>query len=228
MTENSTLTSVFNALMIFPSPRSIERAIAELRQKHPGMSPQALARSLVTGTIWRLTGAGVVASLPGAIPGLGTAAQVAIEGTTLTAETWLILRNLTTLQLIVAGLHGHDPASLDRRDEVVVVWGLTTGAIVPAREATRRVGTKVAIKQFNKKVSGKLLAAINRKLGTTVFTKWGTKRGGIALGRLVPFGVGILVGGGMNYMTARAFSAQIVRYYSELLPCDAEVLVDCE
>ena len=40
------------------------------------------------------------------------------------------------------------------------------------------------------------LKKLNLKLGATVFTKYGTKRGGVALGRMLPFGVGAAIGGG--------------------------------
>jgi hypothetical protein len=42
----------------------------------------------------------------------------------------------------------------DRRDEVLIVWGLQSGAVVPVAEATKRVRTKIAIKQFNNHMSG--------------------------------------------------------------------------
>ena len=108
---------------------------------------------------------------------------------------------------------------------MIIVWGIETGAIVPAKEAIKRVGTKVAIKQFDKRVSGEALKRINQKLGATVLTKEGTKRGGIALGRLIPIGVGTVVGGGMNYFAARSFGAACLKYYCEMLPNNEDVIV---
>ncbi len=108
---------------------------------------------------------------------------------------------------------------------MIIVWGVETGAIVPAKEAIKRVGTKVAITQFDKRVGGAVFTRINQKLGTTVFTKWGTKRGGIALGRLIPIGVGTAVGGGVNYLTARSFGAACLKYYCDMLPNDEDVII---
>jgi len=184
-----------------------------------------LALNIVNSATWKLTGVGVVASLPSAIPGLGTAVQIGVTTTSITGETWLILRNLTAMQWMVAGIMGHDVFDPERHDELIIVWGIETGVIVPAKEAIKRVGTKVAIKQFNKRVSGSLLKRINQKLGTTVITKWGTKRGGIALGRLIPLGVGAAVGGGMNYLTARSFGAACLKYYCDILPNNEEVII---
>jgi hypothetical protein len=63
-----------------------------------------------------------------------------------------------------------------------------------------------------------MLRKINLKLGTTVFTKYGTKRGGIALGRMLPFGVGATIGGSVNLVMARSFGRAILRYYGQILP----------
>jgi hypothetical protein len=125
----------------------------------------------------------------------------------------------------VAGILDYDVSEPERKEELIIVWGVETGAIIPAKEAIKRVGTKVAIKQFNARVNGEVFKRINQKLGTTAFTKWGTKRGGIAVGRLIPIGVGTAVGGGMNYLTARSFGAACLRYYCEILPNDEDVVI---
>jgi hypothetical protein len=223
--SKGTLIEVFERLKIFPDVGDIERRVAAAKRENGGSTPRDLAKRTISGTTRKLTGIGVVAALPGAIPGLGTAAQAGLTGGSVTGETWTILRNLTAMQLTVAGLYGHDVRHPDRRDEVLIVWGLQSGAIVPATEATKRIGTKIAIKQFNQHVSGAVFRRINQKVGTTVVTKWGAKRGGIAVGRLIPLGIGTVVGGGMNYVTARGYGAALMKYYDELLPADAEVYI---
>ena len=223
--QQSGLINIFENLSVFPNPKDIDEAVKKLKAKHSSLSGPDLARKIVNSATWKLTGIGVVASLPGAIPGLGTAAQIGMTTTSITGETWLILRNLTAMQLMVAGILDHDVSEPERKDELIIVWGVETGAIVPAKEAIKRVGTKVAIKQFDKRVSGAIFTRINQKLGTTVFTKWGTKRGGIALGRLIPIGVGTAVGGGMNYLAARSFGVACLKYYCEMLPGNEDVLI---
>ena len=221
----STLIQALEKLKVCPTPAKIEREVASIRSARPHDDPPELARRVVRSTTTRLTGVGAVAALPGAVPGLGTGTQIAVSGTTITGELWTILRNLTQMQLVVAGLHGHDIRHPDRRDELVIVWGLESGAIVPATEVGKRLGTKIAVAQFNEKVSGEIFKKINQKLGTTVVTKWGTKRGGVAVGRLIPFGVGVAIGGGVNYATARGFGRALNRFYSDLLPQNEEVVV---
>jgi hypothetical protein len=221
--QQSELINIFETLAVFPNPKDIEEAVKKLKAKHSSTSGSDLARKIVNSATWKLTGIGIIASLPSAIPGLGTAVQIGITATSMTGETWLILRNLTAMLLMVAGVLGYDVSEPERKEELIIVWGIETGMIVPAKEAMKRVGAKVAYTQFDKRVSGEVLKRINQKLGTTVLTKEGTKRGGIALGRLIPIGVGTAVGGGMNYLAARSFGAACLKYYCEILPNDEAV-----
>jgi hypothetical protein len=223
--ESPALIRLFEAAKLMPTPHEVGARIRQLRLANGEKSPRDLSRQAIRSHTVRLTGTGVVASLPGTIPFVGTAAQVGVTGATITAELWTILRGLATMQLTVAGLHGHDLFAPERKDELLIVWGLETGAIVPATEAGKRLGTKIAIKQFNQKVSGQVFKKINQKLGTTVVTKWGAKRGGVAVGRLIPFGVGAAVGGGANYLTVRSFGTACLKFYGEIEPGNGHIFV---
>jgi hypothetical protein len=44
---------------------------------------------------------------------------------------------------------------------------------------------------------------MNQKVGVTIVTKYGAKRGGLAVGRRIRFGIGALVGGGSNLATMK-------------------------
>ena len=223
--EKTTFIDRLAQAKVLPDAAAVEERVRRIRAASPGLDNEALARRTVRSSTQKITGLGVTASLPGAIPGLGTAAQAGMLGTTIAAETWAVLRELSAMQLTVAGLFGHDTHDPARLDELVIVWGIQTGAIVPATEAGKRLGTRIVAGQINRHVSGAVLGKINRVLTTTVLTKQGTKRGGIALGRVVPFGAGVVIGGGMNWVTARGFGGALMRYYSELLPTNAEVVI---
>jgi hypothetical protein len=223
--ENNGLVRAFEHLKLFPDPARIEARVRGLTGGTTGSDRATLARREISAITKKLTGAGVVAALPGAVPGLGTSAQLAVTGTTLSGETYLILRNLATMQFIVAGLYGHDIWAPERKEETAIIFGLQTGVIQPAKEVGARLGTKVAIKNFNQHVSGEVFKKVNQRIGTTVVTKWGTKRGGVAVGRLIPFGIGSAVGGGFNYAAARGFGRAVMQYYDDLLPNDGHVVV---
>ena len=73
----------------------------------------------------------------------------------------------------------------------------------------------MAAAQFNKNVSGKVLQRINQRVGTTILTKYGTKRGGVALGKLIPFGIGAAIGGTFNFYTMNHFKKAAIQYYKD-------------
>lgn len=223
--QSSNLIKTLAAAKVLPDSAVIAERIESIKRSNPGIEPKVLARRVVVSTTRRLTGLGAVASLPSVIPGPGTAAQVAITGSTVTAETWAVLRELSAMQLTVAGLYGHSVHDLERRDELLIVWALETGAIVPLTETGKLIGEKVAVAQIQRHVSGAMLKRLNDRLGRQIFTKFGTKRGSIALGRVAPFGVGVAIGSGMNYATGRSFGKALIRYYADLLPTNAEVFV---
>ena len=67
--------------------------------------------------------------------------------------------------------------------DFVRVLGLWCGVLTLGKEATVRVASKVAIAQF-KRVPAVIFQRINQRVGVTIVTKYGTKRGGVAAGRL--------------------------------------------
>ena len=61
-------------------------------------------------------------------------------------------------------------------------------------------------------------------LPVTIVSKYGKKRGGIAVGKLVPFGVGIAVGGGFILSTMKASKMASINYYK----CDDFIQVSAD
>ena len=189
--QSSNLIRTLAAAKVLPDPTVIAERVENIKRSNPTTEPEVLAKRVVISTTRRLAGIGAAASLPSVIPGPGTGAQIALTGSNITAETWAVLRELSAMQLTVAGLYGHSVHGLERRDELLLVWGIETGAIVPFTETTKLVGEKVAVAQLKRHLSGAMLKRLNARLGRQIFTKFGTKRGSIALGRVAPFGVGV-------------------------------------
>jgi len=91
--------------------------------------------------------------------------------------------------------------------------GLWSNVIVLSKGGAILLANKVVEANFKKHFPGKILQAINRKVGATVLTKYGTKRGAVALGRIIPLGVGVLIGGGFNYFTMKRFMNSAIRMF---------------
>lgn len=198
---------------VSPSFESIRVEIDELRRDHPRKSNLELSKLLGKRVRNKYTSIGVSSALPSIIPGVGTGAQIAIEVSTISADLALMVRWMSNVVIGVALIYGKDIKS-QHNMELVKILGIWCGVIKSTKTVATKVGTKVAVVQFNKHVSKKVISKINQKVGTTIITKYGTKRGGVALGRLIPFGIGAVVGGTFNFFTMKAFTKAAIEYYS--------------
>lgn len=213
MSDESLAERTFTTMIetVRPSFSSIKRDVADYRKSRPKDTRVELANNWADRTCWLFAAEGAATALPGAIPGLGTVAQVAVEAGGISADILYMFRCMAGMTTGVGMIFERDVESYFNQ-EFVKVLGLWCGALQVAKEGTKRIGTKVAVAQF-KKVPGEIFKQINKRVGTTILTKYGTKRGGIAVGKLIPFGVGALVGGGFNLATMKGFKAASIRYF---------------
>lgn len=216
--KGNALLKIYETMRLFPDPVSIDKKVTKLKASHHDWQPKDLAKKTVNAMTWKMTGLGVAASLPGMIPVFGTAAQIAVDVGVALPETYLLLKSFAHMQWTVAGIYGHDLYDYQRKVETMIIWGLTVCVLQPTKKAAAAIGSKIAVKQFSKRVSGKIFAKINAKIGTTVLTKFGVKRGGVAIGRLIPFGVGAVIGGGINLASTKLFGNRCLKFYGEILP----------
>jgi hypothetical protein len=204
------LLSIVNT--VSPSFESIKTEINELKRSYPSKNREELAELYGNRLKRKYTSVGVVSALPSAIPGIGTAVQVAVELGTVTGDLALMLRWMAANCYGIALIYDKDLSS-EFSEEFIRILGLWCGAIQVVKKGTAVVATKVTVVHFNKVVTGKVIQQINKKVGVTIFTKYGTKRGGIALGRLIPFGIGALIGGTFNYFTMNSFKNSAIKYF---------------
>ena len=197
---------------VAPSNEHIAQEVYELKYLNSKLSRDQLALRWGKRIRNNYTSVGVATALPSSIPGIGTAAQIAIEAGTIPGDLALMLRWMGKLCMGISIIYGNNPEKSINQD-LINILGIWCGVIDAAKNATTRVGAKVAVAQFNKRISGKTLAKVNQRVGTTVVTKYGTKRGGIALGKLIPFGVGAVIAGGFNYFTFNGFMKSAIDYY---------------
>ena len=221
MTDEGKLYKVVMRLMekMQPSRERVLSEIEDLKKAHPKLNKLQLANKYANRICWLYASEGSATALPGVIPGLGTGAQIAVEGGAITADLAYMLRCMGALVVGIGYIYERDMEA-PFNQEFVRVLGLWCGALNLTKQSISRVGTKIAIAQF-KKVPAELFKKINRRVATTIVTKYGTKRGGIAVGKLVPLGVGVAVGGGFNLATMKAFKMAAINYYK----CDDGILV---
>ena len=85
---------------------------------------------------------------------------------------------------------------------------------VAVNQLLKKVGIKIGEKVFGNlidKIPGKVLIAINKKVGMRLLTKYGTK-GAINLGKLIP-GVGAAVGGGLDFLETKIIANRAYKWF---------------
>lgn len=80
------------------------------------------------------------------------------------------------------------------------------------KKAGVTLGQKVTTAMINK-IPGKTLIEINKKVGTRLFTKFGSK-GIVNFGKLVP-GVGAAIGGGLDFIETKAIANRAYKWFFE-------------
>ncbi len=199
----------FNILSLLkklaPDMIKIKNWVDGIIRKNPDLTQEQIANIISNHYINVSTTQGAALALPGSIPGLGTIIETAIDAGAIGVDITLFMANQISLVFALGYLYGIEERELLIQETLIII-GLSSGALEITKSGAIRIGTKIVTKQFDKKFSAKILMAINKKVGTTVLTKYGTKRGGIALGRLIPFGVGVMVGGLFNHFTMKAFA----------------------
>ncbi len=194
-----------------PTEADTFRSVADYRKAQPQHSKDELAENWADRICWLYGAEGAVSGLPGIFPGLGTAVQIAVETGAIAADLVVMVRWMAGMTMGVGHIYGRDLGT-QFNDEFLKVLGLWCGALTVGKEATKRVANKIAVAQC-KRIPGEVFKRINRRVGTTILTKYGTKRGGIAVGKLVPFGIGVLVGGGFNLATMKGFKHASIGYF---------------
>ena len=156
--------------------------------------------------------AGAAAGGAAAIPGVGlatTSAAFALE------LGWSTVR-LTDLILTIAAIHGHGGATVEERR--LWVLSILTYGDAASTMVTRLAGEvgKGLGKQATTQIPAEALRQLNRTIGASIVTKYGTRRGALALSRAIPFGIGAVLGYGLNSYVVKATARHAHAFFRDL------------
>jgi hypothetical protein len=185
---------------------AIKNAVEVERLRHPGIAPRDLARVLVYQRSKIAAIAGGVSSLPGAFPGVGTAAEIGAG----LADTVALVYAQVALVLAVAAAFDHDLSAHDARAaDVRVVLALDAGAAKFGQRGVVELADGGRLDPKDRSLSEEL----NRELGALVVKRTARRRARTLLGREIPFGVGVAIGAGANFKAMRHTGRTALRYY---------------
>ncbi|TYB48999.1 hypothetical protein [Actinomadura chibensis] len=171
----------------------VRKNIARARQRNPDATPAQVIRNLERMYVSALTGSGAVVGGAAAAPGVGTGVSLALSA----GETLSSLELSALFALSIAEVHGVPIDEIERRRTIVMGVMLGGGASGTITKIAERTGQHWG-RQIVASVPVHTLRQINKVLGRNFITKYGTKQGIIVLGRVAPFGIGAVIGGGAN------------------------------
>jgi hypothetical protein len=175
----------------------VRKNIARARQRNPEATPAEVVRALERMYVSALAGTGAAVGGAAAAPAVGTGIGLALSA----GEFFSSLELSTLFVLSLAEVHGVQLDEIERRRMLVMGVLLGESASTTIGKVAERTGQHWG-RQLVSKVPLATLRQINRVLGRNFITRYGTRQGIIVLGRVVPFGIGAVIGGGANATVA--------------------------
>ena len=173
--------------------------VRSLRAKRAGLSDDELIAHVEKRFLAMLTASGAGVGGVAALPGVGTMAAVALTA----GEGVAFAEACAFLTLAVADIRGVDMSDPARRRTVMLgVLGGEKGAEIIGKA----LGKQGA--QWSTVLSGVapdyMVKFADKQVRTWIKRKLAARMGGLWAGRLIPFGVGALIGGAGNRVVARS------------------------
>ena len=167
--------------------------VARIKSRNPDMDPagviKRLSRELRAATI----GSGAAVGGSAAAPGVGTTAALVLS-----AGEAVGFMNATALYVLArAEVQGLALRDIERRRTLLMAIMLGDAGAKSVGKVAERTGQHWA-RALVSSIPMSRIYRINAVLGPNFVTKFGTTRGIVVLGRVIPFGIGAVIGGGAN------------------------------
>jgi hypothetical protein len=188
---------------------AIRSRVEVLRTTHPAYTNHQLALELIRSTRRRVAATGALSGAVSIAPGLGTVLAIG----TITSQALYALEQEIELVLGVAMLFGHELSGSDERViEALVVVGITSGAVKLREDVLVAGGERIAIAAF-RRLPGMLIAHGGGRVMTRILARFATSGTAKVAARVVPFGVGVAVGAGFDWLAVTTLGRAAMRYY---------------
>ena len=219
----STIVSVLDNASRLQAP-AVAKYVERVRRAHPEETPAQIVARMEKMFLTAVTSSGSAVGAAAAIPAVGTVTSIAAVG----AETAFFLEASALLTLAIASVHGISPHDHGQRRALVLAVALGESGMEIVERATG-----LAAANWAPLVTGRIppqtMKAMNSSLVRKFVTKYAAKRSALVLGKLVPAGVGAVIGAAGNRAIGRgiidnaraAFGPAPRAWSSPLDPADA-------
>ncbi|UZD61843.1 hypothetical protein [Brevibacterium sp. JSBI002] len=193
---------------------SVQRPVAlayvrSLRRRHPDATPEELIKIIRRHYLTLTTSGGAAVGATAAVPGLGTTAALGVAG----VETAGFLEGTALFAQAISEIHGLPVADAKRANALVLGLMLgKDGKNLVQKFSKQNGGVESMFGSWGatvtKQLPAPLVDLLVRKLRKTFIRKFATRVGGSLVGRLLPFGVGAVIGAIVNGQMARKVAAE--------------------
>ncbi|WP_197381953.1 hypothetical protein [Mycolicibacterium mengxianglii] len=200
---------------------AVRAYVTRVRDAHPGAAPAEIVTKLEKHYLAAVMASGAAVGSAAAFPGVGTlVAMSAVAG-----ETAVFLEATALFALAVAEVHGIPVEHRERRRALVLavlVGEESKGAIADLLGPGRTKGAWLS--ESAAALPLPAVAQLNNRLLKYFVKRYALKRGALAFGKMLPVGLGAVVGGGGNRLMGkkivgnarRAFGPAPVRWPAAL------------
>ncbi|MFD6142636.1 hypothetical protein [Promicromonospora sp. NPDC060271] len=197
---DSPLDHLVDKAVTIPSA-SIHKHVDKVRARNPDASPAEIIKLLEKEYMRVIQTTGTAVGAAAAIPAVGTAASVALS----TSDVATFFASSAAFSLAVADVHGIDVQDVPRRRALLLATVLGDQGAQDVENAIGGSGVawgKVLLTSMPRTT----LYKVNKALTHRFIQKQIAKQGSLLLGRILPFGVGAVVG----WVGARALGHTVI------------------
>ncbi len=178
--------------------------IRVLRSMHPEATPEELVRALERRYLIAVTGGGAGVGVVAALPVVGTAASLAVSA----AETLGFLEATTLFAQSVTEVHGIALSDPERSRTLVMAMLLGSGGQDLVKQLAGQAAGGASRSSFwgemvTKQLPRVAVDQIAERIRTAFLRRVAVTQGGSLVGRVLPFGIGAVVGGTGNHLLGR-------------------------
>lgn len=189
----------------------VEKHIARLRRIRPQATPAGIRKLLDAEFRAATISSGAGVGMAAAAPGVGTATALALSG----GEAVGFLGATALYILSRAELQGIPLDDIERRRTLVMAVMLGEAGASSVGRVAERTGQHWA-RAIVKSIPQSQILAVNKILRRNFVTKYGTRQGIIVLGRVIPFGVGAVIGGAADAALGQAIISSANKAFGDL------------
>lgn len=179
--------------------------IRSIRRSRPDASPEQLIRILERRYLAAVTTGGALVGASAAVPAIGTGTSLVLSG----VETAGFLEASALFAQSVTEVHGIVVDDPDRARALVMTMVLgTAGSDLVKQLAGQVTGGGTGKSAFwgeliTKSLPRTVMGPIADRIKQTFLKKYAVAQGTNVVGRLLPFGIGAVIGGGGNHLLGR-------------------------